>query len=312
MSTSSLNPNVVKTALDVVFMPEFERQELPQFATAETASVFVQDRATSSAVIGEVFEGSGEWTKRAEEENVESGSFRAKNPQTFFVSEFNRSLDIPRTFADDDQHSVVTRAVTGLARRGRTTRNKNAFGIFRDAFAGSQYLTNDGKAIVADDHPVKGGVVDNKLAGGGSVLSDTSLSDATVMLSEMKSQDNVIEGCVPTVLLVPPKLFKLASEITRSEQKAGTPNNDMNIWYSSLYSIEVRQSNFLGLAAGGSDTAWFLLADNHMVTRFVREDIWTEVVDWKYQRNNNWIYKGGFRETLGCPDYIGIIGAVGA
>jgi len=188
-----------------------------------------------------------------------------------------------------------------------TTRNKNAMNAYRSGF--TTFQTNDNVALFADNHKtLNGDTIDNK---GTAALSETSLFDATVILSEMKAQDGEIAGCVPKVLLVCPKLFKLACEITKSTLRSNTPNNDMNIFYSDLYNIEVRQSNFLGAASGGSDTAWFLLGDTHSITRWVREDIWTDVIDYKYQRNNNYIYKGGYREVVGAMDYVGAYGSTG-
>lgn len=303
---SSLSPNAVKTALDTVFFPEFNSEMLPQFATAETATVFMQDTADRAAVIAEIFEGSGLWESKGEEEDVKGGTFKSKNPQTFTVAELARSLDVPRTFAADAQFGLVNKGVKDMANKGRVTRNNGAMSIYRGAFTTTK--TNDGKTLVATDHPIKSGAtVNNKLT---SAFSESSLFDATVVMTEMKSQDNVIAGCVGTVLLVPPKLFKLACEVTKSTLRSGTGNNDMN-FYSDLYAMEVRQSNFLGTAAGGSDTAWFVLGQNHSVTRWVREDIWTTVVNWENQRNNNYIYKGGYREVVGAMDYIAVVGSDG-
>ncbi|NCB03538.1 MAG: hypothetical protein EOM67_15510, partial [Spirochaetia bacterium] len=68
--TSNLNPNVVKTALDEVFMQEFDLQQGPGIATAETAAIFRQEKISNAAQIGEIFQGSGLWLERAEEQDV--------------------------------------------------------------------------------------------------------------------------------------------------------------------------------------------------------------------------------------------------
>lgn len=308
MSSSSLSPNAVKTALDTVFFPKFNTAQIPQMAYAETSTVFNQDSADSSAVITEIFVGTGSWELKGEEEDIAGGQFKIGNPKTFSVTEYAHSLDIPRTFAADAKYSLVNKAVSDMAMRGRTTRDKNAMAIFRGGFTVAK--TNDGAYVFSDSHTtLSGATVDNKST---ASLSETTLFDATVALTEQKAQDGEIAGCVPKVLLVAPKLFKTACEITKSTLRSGTTNNDMNIFYSDLYNVEVRQSNFLGAAAGGSDTAWFLLGDTHAITRWVREDIWTDAVDWRGQRNNNYIYKGGYREVVGAMDYVGAYGSTGA
>jgi phage major head subunit gpT-like protein len=136
------------------------------------------------------------------------------------------------------------------------------------------------------------------------------LNSAIVALYEQKDQAGIVVGSTPQTLLVPPALFKTACEIVESELRSGTADNDMNV-YSSKYGINVATSNRLGAAAGGSDTAWFLLGRNHSVTRWVRQGIVTDLVDYKFQRNNNYIYKANFREIVGAMDYVGIVGSDG-
>jgi len=306
MNTSSLNPNIVKTALDKVFYPEFNGEMHPGLVTAESSSVFNIESIDSSAVISEIFAGAGLWDLKPEVQDVPEANFKVGNQQTFTVSEYAQSQDISKNLFDDNKFGVVSRAVADMGRKGRMTRDRNAFAIFRNAFTTA--LTNDGKALIADDHAtLKGITVDNKLT---AALSESSLNDAIIMLVEQKSQDGVISGSMPKTLLVPPKLFKTACEITESELRSGTGNNDMNA-YSTKYNITVAMSPWIGAAAGGSDTAWFLLGDNHSVTRWVRQGIETAIVDWKFQRNNNYIYKASFREVVGALDYAGIVGSTG-
>lgn len=305
-NNSAINPNVVKTALDKVFMQEFNGEMHPGFVTAESPIVFNQETIDRAAAITEIFKGAGLWEVKSEEGDVPQSQFKVGNTKTFTVAEYAQSLDISKNLFDDDQHSVVTKAVKDMARKGRITRDEKAFAVFRNAFTTA--TTNDNVALVSDSHVTLSGVtVDNKLT---AALSETSLNDAIVALTEQKSQDGVISGSMPKTLLVPLKLFKLACEITGSELRSGTPNNDMNV-YSTKYGINVATTPWIGAAAGGSDTAWFLLGDNHAVTRWVRQPLVTDVVDYKFQRNNNYIYKGSFREVVGAMDYVGIVGSDG-
>jgi phage major head subunit gpT-like protein len=310
--SSNLNPNVVKTALDSVFVQNFDaREKHPQYATAESATVFNQDSVDRAAVITEIFAGTGAWEERAEEQDVPQANALVDDQQTFSVVNYAQSVDITKNFFDDDQHSVYEKMVAKMARNGRITRDKNAFGIYRGAF--STTLTNDGVSLVNDAHvTVKGFTVDNNIE---LALTEASLDTAITALTEQKGQDGLIEGAMPAVLLVPSKLYKTAVEITEAELRSNTGGsndgvNEPNV-YSSKYGIEVRTSPFLGSAAGGSDTAWFLLADMHGVSRWKRQDIQTTLVDWKFQRNNNYIYKGEYREVVGAEDYAGIVGTDG-
>ena len=303
---SGLNPNVVKTALDDVFKQEFEYGMGPGQANAMTAAIFKQDSADSSAVIMEVFKGSGYWDSRAEEQDVPAGTPRITNQITFSVTNYAKSIDIPKNFFDDNKHGAYEKMVTDMAEMARITRDKNAFAIFRNGFTTT--LTADGVALFSDSHvTISGDTVDNLLT---AALAETSLNDAIVALSEQKAQDGTIRGCTPTVLLVPQKLYKLACALTDSQLRPQTANNDINV-YSTKYGIEVYTTPFLGAAAGGSDTAWFMLARNHAIYRWVRQGLVTDLVDYKFQRNNSYIYKGEFREVVGAIDYVGAIASTG-
>lgn len=304
--SSGLNPDVVRTLLDDVFMQKFTGDQHPGYATAEDALVFNQDTADSSAVVEDLFKGVGAWETRAEEADVPSGNPRIGNQKIFSVVNFDKSIDIPKNFFDDNKHGSYEKMVENFARRARTTRDKNAFSVFRLGFTTA--TTSDGVALFSTSHTnLNNDTVSNKMT---SALSETSLNTAITSLVEMKSQDGELDGFLPRVLLVPPKLFKLACEITESEYRSATANNDENV-YSSKYALSVRTSRYLGAAAGGSDTAWFLLSDAHSVMRYVRQSVQTALVDWIFQRNNNYIYKGEFREVVGAMSFEGIIGSDG-
>lgn len=303
---AQLSPNVVKTALDDIFDQTFSGQMHPGYVTAENAMVFQQDITDRSAEIIELFKGVGAWQSRTEEQDVSSANPRVANQKTLSVVNFDRSVDIPKTMFDDQLHGAYESMVKNFGLRARTTRDKNAMAVFRNAF--TTELTADGIALISASHTnLNGDTVSNLVTG---ALSETTLNDAIVKLLEMKSQDGEIDGFMPSCLLVPPKLFKLACEITKSELRSGTANNDVNV-YSSQYGINVATSQYLGAAAGGSDTGWFLLSPNHSITRYKRKDVETTLVDWKYQRNNAYIYKGEFREVVGSISHEGIVGSTG-
>lgn len=203
-------------------------------------------------------------------------------------------------------HGAYEKMVRDFAEKGRITQNNNAFSVYRNAFTTT--LTADGVALISASHvTISGDTVSNLVTG---ALTETTLNNAIIALSEMKSQDGVVVGSGANALLVPQALYKKACEIVKSERRSDTANNDTNV-YSSAYAINVYTSPYLGAAAGGSDTAWFLLGRNHSVTRWVRQGIQTDLVDYKFQRNNNYVYKGSFREVVGAYDYVGIAGSTG-
>jgi hypothetical protein len=302
--SSGLSPNAVKTALDAIWNQVYNQETHPNYADATTPDVFRQKTADNAAVIMEMFKGVGSWDTRAEEQDVPGGNARIGNTKTFTVTNYAKAQDVPKNFFDDNLHSAYEMLIESFARRARTTRDKNAMAVFRTAFTTAK--THDDVALISDSHTnLNGDTVDNNV---GSALSETTLFTAIQQLLEMKAEDGEVDGSVGRVLLVSPNKYKLATEITQSLLRSGTANNDMNI-YESKYGIRVYSSPYLGAAAGGTDAAWFVLGDNHSVMRFVRQAVQTALVDWTIARNNNYVYKGEFREVVGAMSFEGIVGS---
>lgn len=308
---SSLNPDVVKTAIDDVFMQKFSGEEMPGHATAEDPMVFRQDTADHQAVILDLFKGVGAWQNRAEEQDVPEGDPRISNQKTFTILNWAKSVEIPKNFFDDQMHGSYEKMVENFARRARTTRDRQAFSHYVKGF--TTEVTADGGTLFSTSHTnLNGDTVSNQLAAG-SQLAEGTLATGIQMLYEMPSQDGEIDGFTPAFLLVAPYQNKLAYEITESELKSGVGTNDLN-WYSLKFGIVVKSSQFLGSAAwkqtaGASyDIQWYLGSRDHSVYRFVRQAVEMVLVDWKIARNNNYIYKGEYRETVGAMTYEGLVG----
>lgn len=304
--TSGLNPDVVKTALDEVFYQNYYELPGPELATADTDAVFKQSSSDRASVITEVFKGVGLWGERAELEPIDQATPRVGDLITFTNINFAKSVDISKNFFDDEQHETVQHMMRDMAFKARITRNNKAMELYRNSFTTT--LTADGVAWFSDTHTnLNGDTIDNLET---AALSEASLNTSIIALLEQKGQDGVIAGHEPHCLLVPPALYKTAVEITESELRSDTANNDLNV-YSYKYGIYVKQSQYLGAAAGGSDTAWFLLSNNHSAYRWIRQGIQTDLVDYRFTRNNVYVYKGEYREVYGAVTYEGAIGSDG-
>tara|TARA_R100001530_G_scaffold120491_1_gene87765 strand:+ start:676 stop:1614 length:939 start_codon:yes stop_codon:yes gene_type:complete len=307
--TSGLNPNVVKTDLDDVFFQEYNKESLMNYVTAASGSVFNQSTASNSAVQVETYGGITYWQDRDEEEDVHSSTPRITNKATYNVSAFADSVDIPKHFYDDNMHGSYEMMVRDFGEMARVTRDRNALKFFTDGFATN--TTADGANIFSNSHTtISGGTVDNLAT---AALSATSLNAGIVALGEQQSQSGVVRGCVASVLMVPLTLYKTACELADSELRPNTANNEPNVFLTK-YGIYVATSPHLGATAtgvSGADAYWYLLADNHSMTRYVRKGLETDLVDYKFQRNNAYIYKGEFREVVGCQDYVGLYGSNG-
>lgn len=131
------------------------------------------------------------------------------------------------------------------------------------------YRLDDGVPFFATNHPSKVpdvAVRSNVISGTGSgsysgvnpTLNETSLFEAIKQLREMLNGRGLpINYNGKVVLVVPTALEKLAMEITKSELRSDTANNDTNYYRGS---VDVISTTYLGAANGGSDTAWYVMA----------------------------------------------------
>ncbi len=307
MFTSQQNFAIVQTELDSVFYQEFDMLDaFPGVGHVTTPALFKQLTTTHAAYIEEVFKGSGLFPKVGEVQTVPTATPRVANKFTVLIEDFAQGISISKNLFDDNMHNVWERTVRDLATKARSTMDKNGFSLYNGMFTTS--LSADGDAVISATHSLIGGGTASNLVTG--ALTPTTLNNGVVALMQQVDQTGTIMGNTAAVLLVPPALWKHAIEITDSALIADSGNNNINIYRSAL-GLEVYTSPWLSAAAGGSDTAWFLLARNHSVTRYIRQGIETSLRDWGQSDNRTYLYQANFREAVACIDYAGIVGSTG-
>jgi hypothetical protein len=305
MNTSNLNPSVVKSGLDKLFFVEYNIAELPEIAGANDPNIFRQLDSSKASETIEEFKGSGEWSNRGETQVASQGQFQALYSQTLTNGAMARGVTIAKRFLDDDQHNMLAMHVQEFAGNGRSSRDKDALSLYRTSFTATG---GDAQYLFDTDHPVTGGTMSNK---GTSTFGEAALNTAIIALAEQKKRDGLIAGYMPSVLLVPIALYKTACEVLMSEQRSNTPNNDINVYSKKYPGLMIKTSPYLGLAAGGSDTAWFLLSRLHGMLRYNREEINTRMIDWKQREDRSYFYDGEFRQTVGQAHPFGAWGSTG-
>ena len=307
MFTEAQNFSIVQTELDKVFFQQFDYNEtFPGVAHATTAEIFKPQETTHAAWIQSINKGSGLFPAIGETATVPLSTPHVTNKQTTQVLTFAQGIDISKQLFDDNMHGVWAADVADFALQARNTQDYTAFSLFRNGFTTA--LTADGVSIFNASHPLIGGGTQSNT--GTAALTPTSLNTGLVNLVEQKNQAGVVSGSTPAVLLVPPALWKHAREITDSALIADLANNNINVYRSAL-GITVWTSHWLGAVAGGSDTAWFLLAKRHGFTRLIRQGLETALTDWRYSNNLTYRYQANFRENYFCADYAGSYGSTG-
>lgn len=305
MFTEAQNFSIVQTELDAVFFQSFDGDStFPGTARATTSEIFRPQETTHAAWIQSINKGSGLFPAVGETQAVPQAVPQVTNKQTTAVLTFAQSINISKQLFDDNMHGVWAEDVRDFAEKARITQDNSAFALFRTGFTTS--LTADGVSIFNSAHPLIGGGTQSNA--GTAALTPDSLNTALVNLREQKDQSGVIRGNTPATLLVPTALWKKATEITQSALIADASTNNINV-YRSAMGLTVYTSPFLGASAGGSDTAWFLLAKRRGFTRLIRQGVETALTDWRYSNNLSYVYQANFREAYFCADYAGSYGS---
>lgn len=300
MFTEAQNDAIVRTLLDRVFFQAFDEKPMVGQATADSSELFKPLKINMAAYTEAVYNGMTYFDATGEAAPVPNDTPQVNDIVTTYVSKFAKGVEITKELFDDEMFGTVQRMMTDMGQAARKTMDRNAFDVFNNAFTTT--IVSDGSALIGARVLYNGQPYDNTIAG---ALSPTTLNSAYIALTRQPNRAGLVMGSRPAILLVPPEQWKHATEITQSTLHADTANNNINV-YQSQMGIKVMTSPFLS-----STTAWFLLGNNHSVTRLLREPITTYLRPWGMSNNQTYWYQASFREQYYAVDYAGIVGSTG-
>lgn len=301
-------PNDVLTELDEVFYPEFDYVGSPTMIGAEDTTFFRQKSLDRGAYKTEEFLPSTKWETHAEEEEVKVSTIRLANAKTHTVVNYKKALKIPVEFWEDDQHDVVDRAIESMARKAKITKDSVALRKFADGF--SAETTSDGTAVFSSSHTsISGDTIDNLETG---VFNASNLE--VLVRSLRKQKDQAGDAGLQDIrgLLVALNLIEDAIEVTDSELKAHVTDNTLNVFRSNKYpsieklgtSVHLHSDYLTDLA--NVNTSYYAVSRNHSLSRWVRLAMDTNLIDFKFDDQDRYTYKGRYREIT---SWIGWEGA---
>lgn len=148
-------------------------------------------------------------------------------------------------------------------------RQRAMFQVFNGAFATTTAvngvdltLYGDGVPLCSTIHPrVDGGSSQSNASSTGIVLNEANIETARIALAKQLLDDGTpMRNLGKLTLVVPVDLEKTAKIITGSNLRSGTANNDINIYSGGA--IDIVSTHLLSAVNGGSNSAWFLVAEN--------------------------------------------------
>jgi len=202
-----------------------------------------------------------------------------------------------------------------LGRAASTTEQIVGASTLNFGFNSAKTSYSDGKSLFATDHPrADGGTAQSNRSN--LPLDEANLEVLILMMEGQLDDRGLLISCFPNKLVVPPALRKSALEILKSEQKSGSADNDINV-YNGLQqfygTMKLVVWDYLGAAAGGSDTAYFLFDDSQHKLMWQ----WAEKANVSRDesvgfKNDTILYKSRDYFSYGWADWRGAVGSTGA
>lgn len=213
---------------------------------------------------------------------------------------------------EDDQFNVIKRKPQNLAKAKVRTEEQMKADIFNYGFTAgggglSGFTSGDALALFSGSHTREdGGATQSNTAT--TDLNEASLEVGIVTMRTTLDHKGQLYMSKADTLVVAPALEKEARILLNSTQRVGTANNDVNPYQGALKLVVW---DFLGSAAGGSDTAWFLLDSSlHQLNFFQRSDRGLEGPEWDFDtKTAKWSVD--VRHSVGFSSWRGIYGSKG-
>lgn len=301
------------SGLDEIFDSGYELEKQPGEVRVDDPLFFQQDSTDFLAIQYAESMGPGEFAEIAEDEAVPEATVRIFNKTVAEVFEYDKDLPIAQRYQEaSSMYGTVENWVKELGIRAMTSRDKWGFQkSYGDAFSG--VTTPDGIALCSNSHVSgSGDTIDNLET---SALSSDGLFTCVKSLLLQKAQDGDLGSYHADGLLVPRALHATAMEITKSELKSGTANNNLNYWSNVYQGLQVGSSTRLDSAYNAlnsnANTSYFVVSQLHKITRAVRVPIQREYIDPQFDSKRRAFYRCRFSERVYAGTWGGIVGSNG-
>lgn len=185
---------------------------------------------------------------------------------------FKKGIQITSKMAKNNKYREMKNMMTHLARRSSYDPVNYAYGFFRNAFtanpAGYGNYNSGTLALASASQTYENGDSGNQSNLSTNKLTYDNWEAAEVAMANWKTgHGTLLEMTGKSTLLIPPALKREAVEMTDSELDPDTAENAINVYKGSA---NVVVCPYISAAAGGSDTAWFILRPGHKVNWFWR------------------------------------------
>ena len=294
-----LVPDLRKYVFDgFKMLPDYVSQV---FNILATSKAFEEDRSAF---------GIGQITETSESAPTPESSFQDGFTTRYTPKTFKRKIPVSYELFKDDQYSIFNKRAMSLGRAAMRTINSSAFSIFRNGYDTAYTSYGDSKPLFSTSHTrADGGTAQSNASSTGIPLTETNLfTGIQALRTQLDDVGELISIGDKPLLLIPTALEKAAMQITESELRSGTSDNDTNYYMGKKVNTLV--CPWIGAEAGGSDTAWTLISpSDHQLNFMWREK--PRTFEWQDEDTDVLYSKLFMRFTYGWSDWRGTWGSKG-
>ena len=206
---------------------------------------------------------------------------------------------------DNLYDKISSRYTKALARSMAQTKQTKAANVLNNAFQSSGYNGGDGESLIGNAHPTIAGNLSNRPTTL-SDLSETSLEQAMIDIGSFKDERGLKIAAKGMKLIIPADGQFTAERITKSAQRVGTADNDIN----ALKSMGMIPQGYVVNNYINDGEQWFIKTDvPNGMKHMVRAPIKT-AMEGDFE-TGNMRYKARERYSFGWSDWRGIYGSDG-
>jgi len=205
---------------------------------------------------------------------------------------------------DNLYDSIAKRYTKALARSMAQTKQIKAANILNNAFATTTY--GDGQFLIDNDHPtVAAGDQSNKLAA--SDLNETSLEASLIAIGKFQDERGFKIAARGMKLIIPSDLQFVAERLTKTANRVGTSDNDIN----AVQSMGMMPQGFVVNNFLTDTNAFFIKTDVPNGLKHFQRAALKTAMEGDFD-TGNMRYKARERYSFGASDWRGIFGSPGS
>lgn len=225
--------------------------------------------------------------------------------RTLTVLKYGLGASISKEMIDDGKYDFVADVIRKLGRSARETQEITGMNVFNNGF--STELANDGLSVFNSAHTLPSGSTYRNLL---SVAADLSVTSYEQALLDFETQfvgdSGIIENIRPKTLLCNPANKRYARELTQSEGKPDTADNNMN-------SFKEEEVQYMSSPHLTDSASWFLCAapEETGLRIIERQALRTDSDMANGFATDSILYKSSYREVVGVTVAKGVYGTPG-